>query len=215
MTNLVDQYGPDWFNNKFGSTMFRYKGVPCRVIEATSRTVKRKQVNEVMCRAVTRTNGELQAANIRLPATEFSNPDMFSSGELGYRSLLNGKYLVYVRRNNTSYARGMSLRNLVYQESALTSFLVNEGLLAFTPTEDEQHLMVMEPSFLPIRRGIRLMLEGKIASFAASPTIAVVPSTEADDLVVLFCDKQIGTVSVDGVVDITVPLAQSFIEERL
>ncbi len=215
MTNLVDQYGPDWFNNKFGSTMFRHKGVACRVIEATSRRVGRKSVNEVMCRAVSRVNGKLQAANIRLPASGFSDTDMFSSGELGYRHAEKGKYLVYVRRNNSSYARGMSLRNLVYQESALTSFLVDEGLLSYFPNEDEQHLMVMEPSFIPIRRGIKLMLEGKIASFAASPTIAVVPHTDAESLVVLFCDKQIGTVSADGVVNITVPLAQPFIEERL
>ena len=215
MTNLVQQYGPDWFNNKFGATLFRHKGVPCRVVEARNRTVKRKQVPEVLCRAVRRVNGKLKAAHLTLPADAFTDPNMFSSSDLGYRTMHNGKLLTYIQRNNSSYARGMSLRNLSYQESALTSFLVDSGLFAYTLSEDEQHLLVMEPTFIPIRRGIKLMLEGRLASFAASPTIAVVPSTDTDNLNVLFCDKLVGTVSADGAMEITVPLAQPLIEERL
>lgn len=212
MSNLIDKYGRDWFAQKFAGSYFRYQGVPARVSKAIIGPSGTNVVSTTLC---PRVNGKVVKATRLIPASHFKDSSMFSVPELGYRHTNSGKWLAFIRRNNGSYIRGLSTRNLNVYESELTKFLRVSGMKIPHLTEDEITNLIMEPTFIPLQRGIKLMLEGKLLSFAASSTVAVVPSTDSPNLTVLMCDKRIGEVTPDGVMNISLSIAKSYVEETL
>ena len=205
MTNLVDKYGTDWFLNKFRGTYFSYNGIPARVTGAS-----REGVNATV---VPRINDEVVARPVIVPNTYFMDSSRFNVPELGYRHDDGGKWLGFLKRNNSSYVRGLSTRNIVSLESDITKFLRTRTRVKVM-SENDINNIVMQPKFIPLYRGIQLMLAGKIVSFAASPTIAVVPSRDGrDPLEIMVCEKVVGTVSDEGTMNIQVPVARTYIEE--
>ena len=199
MSDLVTQFGTDWFNRKFAGTIFNYKGVSCRVQMATTK-------GKVLCRAVRRVDNKLVAADLSLPTSEFKSAERFRTRELGYRTAQNGKYLAFLRRNNSSYSRGVSVKDIHLLESPLTSALVDGGHIAANLSEDELHLLVAHPTYLPLGTGLKLLLQGKVASFAVSPTVAVMPAPDSDKMLLLFCGKFAGHVEPDGTLSLQVRL---------
>lgn len=214
MTNLVDKYGRDWFNNKFPGSYFRFCGVPARVIQAQSADRKGGK-SVVKIRLSHRVNNKVVASDKVVPADLFADSSIFNVPELGYRHAHNGKWLVFMRRNNSSYVRGLSTRNLNIFESQFTSYLRSINQVSEFLTEDETVNLVMEPTFVPLNKGIQLMLEGKLLSFAASSTVAVVPSHDSDNLSVMMCEKQVGFVTSTGELNINLPIAKNYVEESL
>lgn len=214
MADLVTKYGREWFNNKFPGSYFMYKGIPARVGRAERSPTSRdgSVVHITMC---PRVNNEVKVVKSHIPTDYFQNSDMFSVPELGYRHTANGKWLAFLQRNNSSYVRGLSTRNLNVFESEFTKFLKRNGVREPTPNEDVITSLVMEPTFVPLHRGIKMMLEGKLLAFAASPTVAVVPAKAHEGLQILMCDKEIGSVDVDGAMNITLPTARNYVEETL
>lgn len=204
MSNLIDKYGTDWFRNKFRGSLFRLHGVPARVIGVGSR---------VEAYALVRRRGKVEARQTFLDYSHFPDSNMFAVPELGYRHNKSGKWLAYLSRVNTSYNRGISLKNLNKSVAQHTEFLRFSGFNVEAPDENTLCNMVMDPTFIPFRTGIKLMLEGKIISFAASPTIAVVPSDVDDSLIVRLCSKEIGTVSPEGELSLTLPFANKYLEQ--
>lgn len=206
MSNLVDDYGRDWFNSKFMGAMMPYKGVPVRVNEATR--------SAVICTAAIKHEGKIKGVKISLPNSEFQSSDRFSAPDLGYRHMLDGKVLVFVRRDNTSYARAVSLRNIRAEESQLTSQVIESGLVDCNVTDDDLHHAIMRPNYIPIHRGIKLLQQRKMLSFAASPVIAVEQNQALDgSLNILAAGKVVGSVGTDGTMNITLPFASKLIED--
>lgn len=207
MANLIEKYGYDWFRNKFSSSYFMYKGIPAQILEVNE--------DEVLAQLAPRINGEVKRIVTEVEADYFPDSTLFAVPELGYRHAQDGRYLTYVSRNNGSYHRGLSPGNTRLNDSEHTIILRDNGIPVPPLSNHEKCNLIMEPTFIPFSRGIKLMLEGKIMSFAASPTIAVVPNYEDDGLLIRMCSKDIGTVSPEGEVTFTATLAQNYLEGTL
>lgn len=207
MSNLIEKYGPDWFRQKFNGTFFLHEGKPARIVDAGSRAV----VAQIMDRNPT--TGNIEGGRFTLSPDDFPDSSKFVVPELGYRHTRDGAYLSFLYRNNSSYVRGLSIRNLQQRLHPLTRMLQNRGLSITPPNEDELTYLAMKPEFLPLHSGISKMLRGELVSFAASPTLAVVPSTNQDsELTILFCSKAIGTVDANGNMSLSSPIANDYIE---
>lgn len=206
MSNLINDYGRDWFTSKFAGAMFYHRGVPARVVEATRSAV----VTDV----VVKHENKVKQMRINLPYDEFKSSDRFCAPDLGYRHLMNGKVLVFIRRENTSYVRAVALRNIRAEESQLTTQVIEEGLIKEPITDADLHYAVMHPNYIPLHKGIALLRQRKMLSFAASPVIAVEQAPSLDGkLNVLAAGKVVGSVDNDGVMNIILPFANSLIED--
>ena len=209
MSDLISTYGTDWFNSKFGGTYFSHKGLPARVVQA-----RRSGVDVVLC---PRVNNTVKTLKTQLPFSTFQDSKMFSAPELGYRATAGGAWLKFMSRNNGSYVRGVSTRNLKQESTAFSDYMY-ESFYSSLPRigENEINNIVMDPSFVPITRGIKLVMEGKLFAFAASPTIAVVPSIDSiNSLTILMCQKEVGTVDSKGNIEITAPISANYLKEIL
>lgn len=218
MVDLVSKYGPEWFSNKFNGSFFMYDGVPARVRGArrTSTSRAKKTTYAVDVSLCPRVDGQVKSVRHAIPSEYFDDSSMFNVPELGYRHTADGKWLAFLRRNNSSYVRGLSMRNLSIYESPFTRYLRTVGVNVGFLDEDTTANLVMQPTFIPLHTGIKLMLEGKLLSFAASPTVAVVPSKdESAELSILMCDNEIGTVDSNGTMDISLSTARNYVEETL
>lgn len=208
MANLIEKYGADWFRSKFGSSYFLYKDMPAQVANVSNS-------GDVKAALFPRINGEVKKVLTYVDPEYFPDSTVFAVPELGYRHAQEGRYLAFVSRNNSSYHRGLSPGNVRFQDAEHTIFLREHGMPVRGLSADEKCNIIMQPTFIPFQRGIKLMLDGKIMSFAASPTIAVVPHADDDSLVVKLCSKEIGTVSPEGELTITAPFAQNYLEGTL
>lgn len=206
MSNLIQDYDRSWFNSKFAGAMFFHKGVASRVVEATR--------SGVLTDLVVRHGGKVKEVRVTLPYDEFKTSDKFQAPDLGYRHMMNGKVLVFIRRENTSYVRAVALRNIRGEESQLTTQVINEGLVKDPITDADLHYAVMHPNYIPLHRGIEMLRQRKMLSFAASPVVAVEQSPMLDgSLNILAAGKVVGTVSIDGTMNITLPFANNLIED--
>lgn len=206
MSNLVAKYGPSWFTSKFNGTFFMYEGKPARVLEAVSS-------RGVYIRVLDKIDGHVVGNNLEVTGDLFPDSSVFSVPELGYRHAWDGVYLAFFVRNNTSYVRGLSLRNLSARVSNITNLIQNRLNSVPSPSQDDLNYLAMKPEFVPFHEGIRKVLAGELVSFAASPTLAVVPSpTSESELTVLFCGKTVGKVDSNGNLRITSPITNEYIE---
>ena len=213
MSNLIQQFGPEWFRSKFGGSFFRYKGLPARVVDVKR---PRKDTIEVQIRACTKVNGKVVGSVFNVSPELFPDGKPFAVPELGYRSALDGRWLALVQRNNSSYTRGLAIKNMKVSEHLFTVALRREGVLREYMSEDDLNYIALNKEFIPFHRGIKLMLDKKLYCFAASPTVAVVPSQESDNLLsVLMCNKIIGAVDADGARTISAPVARTYVEETV
>lgn len=207
MSNLIEKYGPSWVQNKFHGSYFRYNNMPAKMLEVVG--------DEVVAQVALRKSGGVERKVIRVPASYFPTSEVFNVPELGYRHAQEGRWLAFISRNNSSYHRGLSASNIRVVESSHTEYLRMNRVPVKSLNDSELCNVIMDPNFIPFHKGIKLMLDGKIMSFAASPTIAVVPDHSGEGLIVRMCSKEIGTVSPDGVLSITAPFAQNYIEETV
>lgn len=205
--NLIEQFGPSWFEQKFRGSYFQYEGMPAKVINVTG-----ERRSSVKCLVIPRINGQVTPYTKEVPYYYFNNVEIFNVPTLGWRSCNKGTWTAWISRNNHSYHRGLSAANIRVQHSDLTTFLSRQGI-SFVPMNDEKLCnIVLQPQFIPLRKGISLMLAGKIVSFAVSSTIAVFPG-EDDKLVIKFSNKDVGTVDADGNINITFPFVDNYIKD--
>lgn len=207
MSNLVEKYGTDWFRSKFSNSYFMYKGIPARVTG-----VNRGDTDVALA---IRKNGQVKEMKVKVPFDYFESSSVFNVPELGYRHIGDGRWLGYVSRNNGSYHRGISPGNTVVTLSDHSNYLASQGVQLPRPQAAEMCNMLLEPTFIPFHKGIALMLRGDLMAFATSPTIAVIPDPDSEGLLVKMCSKVIGTVSPEGEMNITTPVAKGYLEESV
>jgi hypothetical protein len=205
MSNLIEEYGAQWFSSKFGGSYFMYNGMP-HIVQNTAEGRK-----TVECTSLRKQDGIVVPTTARLPNEVFTDISLFSVPQLGWRSTDSGRYLAYYARNNTSYHRGLSSRNIIIAESPLTKWLRMYANYSNTPQEIDKAYISLLPEFLPVTEGVRRMREGEIVSFAASPTIAVVPDIDGK-LSVMFKTKKAGTIMPDGSMTFLIPDFTSYME---
>lgn len=208
MSNLIQKYGYGWFRNKFIDSYFLYNGIPAQILRVDSD-------DQVVAMLAPRINNSVKKIVSYIDANYFPDSSVFAVPELGYRHSQDGRFLTFVSRNNASYHRGLCPNNTRFSDAEHTAYLRDNGIPVPQLSAIEKCNLIMAPTFIPFHRGIKLMLDGKIMSFAASPTIAVVPSGNGDSLIIKMCSKDIGTVSPEGELSITAPFAQNYLEGTL
>lgn len=209
MSNLVAQYGSDWFYTKFSGSFFRHEGVPFKVIPHSGS----RRTAWIPCLKLEKNEeGAVQGTETNVSVSAFTDVSVFSVPNLGWRSALRGKYLAYFSRNNNSYHRGLSSRNLAATESLMTRWLTRNSDFNYDVVDDNfRAYTAMCPEFLPLTEGVAKMARGEILSFAVSPTIAVLPHDEGS-FAVMFKEKVAGYVSPDGNMSLVIPELNSYME---
>ena len=200
--NLVQKYGPSWFSSKFTNSCFERNGMLATVFDVSSQHVNIKLYPKGR-KPITKYVG----------FDEFPDASMFNVPELGYRTHDKGKWLCYLGRNNTSYHRGLRYRDITQSLSSLTQYLKTQTRV-ISPTEDEILRMVYHPNYIPLHTGIKLMLEGKLMSFAASASVAVIPDHESDGLLILMNENVVGRVDESGTLSYLFNYAAPYIEGK-
>lgn len=200
MSNLIEKYGASWFNSKFGQSMFESEGLLCRIDSVSHDHVMVKTFHKDRTPKLRKTK-----------FAQFADSAMFNVPEMGYRTFDKGKWLCYLGRNNTSYHRGLRYRDITRSLSTLTQYLKGQTRVV-EPKEDELLQLVYRPNFIPLHTGIKLMLEGKLFSFAASASVAVIPDHESDGLLILMNENVVGRVDENGVMSYTFNYAKEYVE---
>lgn len=200
MSNLIEKYGASWFSSKFGQSMFELDGLLCRVENTTHKDVVIKTFHK---------NRKPVVATADF--SDFKDSAMFNVPEMGYRTFDKGKWLCYLGRNNTSYHRGLRYRDITRSLSTLTQYLKGQTRVV-EPKEDELLQLVYRPNFIPLHTGIKLMLEGRLFSFAASASVAVIPDPDSDGLLILMNENVVGRVDENGVMSYTFNYAKEYVE---
>ena len=200
--NLIQKYGASWFNSKFNGSFFMREGVLASVYDVDYNYVALKMYPK-----------HHKAFIARAKHDEFPDSSVFHIPEMGYRTHDKGKWLTYLGRNNSSYHRGLRMRDITRSTSSLTSYLKTHTRVV-EPTEDELIRLVYSPNYIPLHTGIKLMLEGKLMSFAASASVAVVPDHESDGLLILMNENIVGRVAEDGTMSYIFNYAKPYVEGK-
>lgn len=209
MSNLVEQYGMNWFLSKFSGSFFMHEDKP-HVVRSDVDSF-RYTVN-VPCYSLEQTGESTISRNdVSIPATEFNDISKFSVGGLGWRSSDKGRYLAYFKRNNRSYHRGLSLRNLVIEVSHMTKWLSTYTNYNIRRDEAALAWLSLRPTFHSLHEGLEMVRNKEIVSFAISPTIAIMPDKD-DKMAILFKTLKAGTVDLDGNMQLSIPKIGSLLE---
>lgn len=209
MANLIQELGADRFLSKFFNSFFYDpEGVPSRVTNVDRHS---PELN-VHCTAVSGPAHNVRVNNSILPAEFFSGIGVFKTPKLGWRSVADGRVLVYLSRNNRSYHRGTSPKNLNVELSQLTRWLQRSGNYNFPFTDNKLCALTMTPNYMSFAQGVEQMRRGNILSFAVSPEIAVTPGPQ-DTLDIYFRTIKGGKVLANGNIEVTVPLLATYLED--
>ena len=200
--NLIQKYGASWFNSKFHGSYYMRDGVLASIYNVEYDHVGVKMYPK-----------HRKVFIARAKHDEFPDSSMFHIPEMGYRTHDKGKWLTYLGRNNTSYHRGLRVRDITRSTSSLTSYLKTQTRVV-EPKEYELVRLIYSPNYIPMHVGIKLMLEGKLMSFAASASVAVIPDHESDGLLILMNENVVGRVDESGTLSYLFNYAAPYIEGK-
>lgn len=203
---LIAQLGMDQFLNKYNTSFFMHEGLPC-IVTGSNRDgkVKADKIDGTINKPVT--------TAVVIEPEFFTDMSVFATPALGWRAAANGRYLVYLQRNNGSFHRGTCIDNMhVNMHEMTTWFAQNGGLnLDYYGRHSTICKMVMQPQYVSLTEGLALIQRGKVVSFAVNELLAVVPAE--DGLYdVLFREKKVGSVDDNGSITCTIPFVVEALE---
>lgn len=204
--SLIAQLGMDQFLTKYSGSFFMHEGLPCFVTGSNrDGNVKADKIGGTINKPVT--------TQVVIDPEFFTDMGVFATPALGWRVAGNGRYLVYMQRNNGSFHRGTCIDNITFNYHEMTTwFAQNNGLnMEYYSRNAAICKLVMEPVYLPLTEGLALIQKGKIVSFAVNELMAIVPS-ENGLYDVLFREKKVGTVDDNGSVTCTIPFVVESLE---
>lgn len=176
--NLVQQVGAEYFSSRFGGCIFVGPNDKPHYIEGVSvrRTVNCKEAES-----------HKQLKNVELPFDFFSTFKFLAVPELGWRSADDGRVLLRYSRDNKSYTRGITLKNVSREYAEHTEYMFGMGKLNKKDIEAPSFIAstVVQPEHLSMSDGVEAMKNGKIMAFTNSASVAVVP--ESDSLFNIYC----------------------------
>ena len=193
MSNLVQQFSPDYFSSRFtGAFFINGNGIPSYVVEALSS-------REVLIKEITGSVGRLSTNETTLDASFFSSLKVFRHPPLGWRSEQRGRVLVHLSKNvASSTARALSGRNLYVEQSPITKELTRSGKLSSSYITQPGVLakLVLTPTYIPFDKGVAMMRDGRLLSFCTSSNLAV--AAESDDTAaILWGPAKVGAVNLN------------------
>jgi hypothetical protein len=204
--SLIAQLGMDQFLTKYNTSFFMHEGLPC-IVTGSNRDGK------VKADKIDGTINKPTTTAVAIDPEFFTDMGVFATPPLGWRVAGNGRFLVYMQRNNASFHRGTCIDNISISHHEITRWFEQNGGINMDYYTRHSTLckMVMQPEYVSLAEGLSLIQKGKIVSFAVNELMAVVP---AEDGVydVLFREKKVGTVDENGSVTCTIPYVVSSLE---
>lgn len=194
--NMIQQVGVDYFSTRFSGCIFIGPNGNPYYIEC----IRDHRSGVVSCKEV---EGVKSARNVSVPFDFFMSYKFLSVPEVGWRTYDGGRFAVFLQRNNTSYTRGITTKNLKRVYADHTEYLFRMGKLSRTDVDLPSYLatLVARPEHLSMAEGVEAMNKGKIMAFSNSAHIAVVP--ESNTVYNILCDStHVANITPEGEVSV-------------
>jgi hypothetical protein len=206
--NLIQELGLGYFGERFNRCMFfGPDGKACYILDAN-------RSEGIKCAVVEGPSTKPVVTETYIPPDFFKDLSVFGVPALGWRSTAQGRYTVYMSRNNRSYHRGVSsgiLNKFVAPSSEL--LIRDDGVSPeYYSRESTVVSMVMNPEFITMRDGIAAMADGSLYSFAISANLAVLPMSD-ESYGLYFNTNRVGSVSPGGNISCSIPVVRRLLEE--
>lgn len=207
--NLIQELGQGYFHERFNRCMFfGPDGKPAYIIDGAHH-------QGVKCVLVDGPSTKPVTTETFIPYDFFKDLSVFSVPALGWRSAAQGRYTVYMSRNNRTYQRGVSNGVLNKFIAPSTELLIRDDGVSPDYYERESTVvtMVMRPEYMPLREGVEAMNEGSVYSFCVSANLAILPVSD-DAYGLYFNTNRVGSVSPGGNVSCSIPVVSRLLEEN-
>lgn len=202
--SLIQEVGRDFFNRKYeGSFFLNDNNKPSILLRADDDgAVHHREIGGSIDRLLVKER--------TVSADFFTGHETFSTPPLGWRCRSRGRIMSYFSRNNRGYHRGLCVGNLTLDHSPMTRWMLQSGNVVNDLSENTKCIMAMKPEYMPFLEGLAEMRAGKIVSFAASASLAVVVD-EADTFSIFFRQNKAGTVLPDNTVVVDLPILSTYL----
>lgn len=194
--NIIEQVGADYFSSRFQGCIFIGPDNAPHYVEGV--TTQRSGV--VQCKKV---ENYKSVVNANIPFDFFESFSFLAVPEVGWRATEGGRVLVNFTRNNSSYTRGITLKNLWRTYADHTEYMFHMGKLKKADFELPSYvtMQVTKPEHTPMSDGLAAMNSGKIVGFTNSARIAVVP--ESNSVYNIYCDHaHVANISPEGEISV-------------
>lgn len=209
MTNLVQQFGANYFSGRFAGAFFLTEdNTPAIVRSAGSR-----EVEVALCK------GTVEAPRLEpsyVSNSFFKSMSQFDIQNMGWRCAGRGRFLAYMERMVNGYRRGTTRDGLDIGISPITSALIQSDTLDVGNYTREAAVarMVLLPTFTPFSQGVQDIIAGRIISFAVSSSMAVY-AQDNENMAIMFGKRKVGSVDFTGKTTFTAPSVEKFIKEAV
>lgn len=190
--SIIQEVGTDYFSSRFQGCIFLGPNGNPHYVESIARASSQR----VNCREVLSVKDSRQAL---VPFEFFQTFKFLTVPELGWRAAEKGRVLVRLQRNNSSYTRGVTIKNVFRSYAPHTEYMFNMGKLNRQLVDATDYLvkLVTEPGHMSMTEGVKALNRGNIMSFTVNAKVAVVP--ENNSLYNIFCNADhVANVSPEG-----------------
>lgn len=179
--NIVQQVTPDYFSGRFSGCIFIGPNGNPHFIEGILNSERGVNCKEV--------KSPRTVENTILPFDFFESFSFLAVPEIGWRMAEDGRVMAHLQRNNTSYTRGITLKNVHKFYAEHTEYMFSMGKIAKKDVELPSYLatLVAKPNHLSMQDGLYALNTGKVMAFSNGPHVAVIP--ESDSVYNIFCDR--------------------------
>lgn len=194
--NIVEQVGPEYFSGRFAGCIFVGPNGNPHYIEG----IHNSRSGQVNCKEV---ESPKSVRNANIPFDFFDTFKFLTVPEIGWRTVEGGRVMVRLQRNNTSYTRGITLKNVHKEYAEHTEYMFSMGKINKKDIELGSYLatLVTRPEHLSMAEGVDAMNKGKIMAFSNSAHIAVVP--ESNTVYNILCNStHVANISPEGEVSV-------------
>lgn len=194
--NIIEQVGAEYFAGRFTGCIFVGPNGNPHYIDG----IQNHRSGQVNCKEV-ETLKSVRSVNI--PFDFFDSFKFLTMPEIGWRTSEGGRVMVHLQRNNTSYTRGITLKNVHRKYADHTEYMFSMGKISKKDVELSSYLatLVARPEHLTMVEGLNAMNKSKIMSFSNSAHIAVVP--ESNTVYNILCNStHVANITPEGEVSV-------------
>lgn len=192
--NLLEEFGAGYINERCNNAVFLHpEGWTGMYLEGTL-------TSGVRVRKIEGYVGRLSVSDETLPCDFFEGLHVFNVPELGWRSALNGRAMMYLSHAG-GYGRGVRPgNNLRVEYSQMTQSFIGRGGVSsnYLSRTDVRAKIATTPEHLTLAEGLALMREGTHAGFSISPTLAVTASDDEEVGILYVRTTPVGTVNLSS-----------------
>lgn len=192
--NLLEEFGAGYINERCNNAVFLHpEGWTGMYLEGNL-------TSGVRVRKIEGYVGRLSVSEETLPCDFFTGLQVFDVPDLGWRSALNGRAMMYLYYAG-GYGRGIRPgSNLRIDYSDMTQSFIGHGGVSsnYLSRTDVRAKLVTTPEHLTLAEGLALMREGTHAGFSISPSLAVTASDNEEVGIVYVRTTPVGTVDLSS-----------------